>query len=115
MDNQRTLTQNRALHKYFTLVAQEARNNGVSVKMMLDRMPDADIPLTPQIIKEIWKLFQNNILGKNHTAELTTKEIDEVFEPFSKFLAENYDIVLPFPSFEALMLNDLIERIENKI
>lgn len=98
---QRSNLQNRSIHKYCKQVADEAKNKGVTVKMMIDALPDADIPMNETIVKDIWKIFQEKILHKTSTTELTTAEVDQVYDPMSMFLSKNFDITLDFPSVEA--------------
>lgn len=102
MDKIRTNQQNKSLHKYYRLLSEEAQNKGVTVKMMIDALPDADVPVTPEILKEIWRIFQRKMLHKESTTQLTKKEIDIVFEPFSAYVAKNFDIAINFPSEEEL-------------
>jgi len=106
MEDQRTLRQNSALHKYYQLIAQEAKEKGITVKVMASKLPDADIPVTEVIVKEFWRIFQDKILDKHSTTQLTKKEIDEVYEPFAKFLSENFDITIDFPSWEVWTLKE---------
>jgi hypothetical protein len=42
-------------------------------------------------------------LGKESTTELTTKEIDLVFDTINKHLGEQFGIHIDFPSIETLM------------
>jgi len=101
---QRTLAQNRALHKLFDMVSKECANNGVTVEMILSERPE--IPVTPRFVKEVWRDMQYQMLGKLSTRDLNTKDIDEVFEPFA-MLCARLGIEMHFPSFEELMLRDL--------
>ena len=106
MEDQRTIRQNAALHLLYKLIAQEAKEKGITVKVMASKLPDADIPVTEVIVKEFWRIFQDKILDKHSTAKLTKKEIDEVYEPFAKFLSENFDITIDFPSWEMWTLKE---------
>jgi len=103
MENQRTKQQNRALHKYFKEIADDCRSKGISVQMLLADLPDAEISMNEKIIKDIWKVFQNETLGKEHTADLTAKQVNEILEDFSMFMATKYDITMDFPSIESIM------------
>jgi hypothetical protein len=49
------------------------------------------------------------MLGKNSTTELTTKEIDQVYDVITKHLAK-WGIQIDFPSFENLMKEKLLEE-----
>lgn len=75
----RTLQQNRAIHKFFELLADDLNSAGLDMKRTLK--PQADIPWTPITVKEyLWKPIQDAMLHKESTTELTTKEISQVYE-----------------------------------
>lgn len=95
----RTEVQNKALHKYLELVAKELENQGQTMRDVLWRGRYLEVPPTKHSIKEmVWKPIQNATLGKKSTTELTTKEINQVYEVMSMFLARNFGIDIPFPS-----------------
>ena len=74
-EKQRTLTQNRALHLYFQLVADTLNDAGLDMRVVLK--PEIDIPWSKNTVKEfLWKRIQEIQLRKASTTELTTKEID---------------------------------------
>lgn len=98
---QRTSQQNKALHKYLTLVAQELTNQGQTMQEVVKHIRKAEITPTMHTIKEIvWKPLQEIILGKKSTTELTTAEVNKVYEVMSMWLAKEFQIDLPFPSNE---------------
>lgn len=108
-DKPRTLTQNRALHKFFSELATELNDNGLTVNETLRQ--DIEIPWNETLIKELlWRRVQKAQLGKDSTTELTTKEIDLVFEVIAQYLAENHSIVIEFPSIQTLMMQQRIKH-----
>ena len=83
MENQRTTTQNRALHLYFTLLAEALNEGGLDMKKVL--RPEVDISWNSTTIKEyIWRPIQNAQLLKKSTKDLSTKEIDVVYDTINK-------------------------------
>ena len=99
----RTNQQSRALHLYFELVATALSESGLDIKQVL---PIADIPWSKILVKELlWKTIMKAQLNKRSTTEMTTKDIDAVFEVLNKFLGEKLQTHVPFPSLETLMLN----------
>lgn len=95
----RTIKQNKALHKYFELLADELNNAGLDMRMVLK--PSVAIPWTPENIKEfIWKPIQNAQLKKESTTQLTTKEIDLVFDTINRHIGEKFEIHVPFPTLK---------------
>lgn len=99
MSNQRTLRQNASLHKYFELLARELNESGYDMKRTLK--PGIDIPWSPDTVKEyLWKPIQNAQLMKESTTELTTKDIDIVYDTLNRHLAEKTGVHVEFPSNE---------------
>jgi len=102
----RTNQQNRALHVLFNLLAEELNEHGLDMKKTLK--PEVDIPWNPVTVKEyLWRPIQQAQLHKTSTKDLTTKEIDEVFDTINKHLGERLGIHVPFPSIEELMLGEI--------
>jgi hypothetical protein len=98
----RTNKQNRALHLYFQMLADELNNAGLDVRRTLRE--DMDIPWTPYLIKElIWRKVMVAQLGKESTTEMTTKDIDTVFNTITRHLAEKHGIVTDWPSIETII------------
>ena len=99
MTNQRTLQQNRSLHLYFTMLAEELNAAGYDMKRTLK--PGVDIPWTSDLVKQyLWKGIQEAMLGKESTTELTSAEIDKVYETLDRHLAETTGVHVAFPSKE---------------
>ena len=95
---QRTSQQNKALHKYFELVAHELKNQGQTMQNVVQKLDYCEITPTKDSIKAlIWKPIQEIVVSKEHTAELNKHEIDEVYEIVSMFLSKQFGIDLPFP------------------
>jgi hypothetical protein len=104
-DTKRTLSQNKSLHLMFEQLANELNDNGLDVRSTLKE--DIEIPWNAYLIKElIWKKVQKAQLGKESTTQLTTKEINQVFEVIARHLAQKFGIVIEFPSIETLMMKE---------
>ena len=99
---QRTTQQNRALHLYFKLLAQELNDAGLDMRKTLK--PEIDIPWTPNTIKEyIWRPVQLAQLRKQSTTELTSDEIDKVWETLNRHFGEKFGLYVEFPSIEKML------------
>jgi hypothetical protein len=99
---QRTTQQNRALHKYFALLATELNAAGLDMKATLK--PSIEIPWTPENVKEhLWKPFQNFQLNRESTTDLSVREVDDVYNTLNRHLGEKLHIHVPFPSAESDM------------
>ena len=97
---QRTTTQNAALHLMFEQMATELNKGGQYINMVIK----ADAPWNAYRVKElIWREVQKKMTGKESTTQITTKEIDEIFEVIHLALA-NKGIQIVFPSIETLLL-----------
>lgn len=105
-EKQRTKQQNRALHKFFTLLAEEFNQRGYDMRKVLSQ--NIDIPATPTLIKTcVWKPVQDSMYDKDSTTQLTTAEISKVYEVLNRHLGEQFQIHIPWPSTDELMLQDL--------
>lgn len=95
--SQRSYQQNRALHLWFKLVAEELNSAGYSVQDVLSKKMDFDF--NKDIVKEtLWRPAQERILGKKSTVDLRkTGEIDEVWEHLNRHLGEKFGIHVEFP------------------
>jgi hypothetical protein len=106
-EKQRTIQQNKALHKFFELLSDECNDQGITIQKLLQN--EIDTMVTPILVKEaIWRPIQKVMFGKDSTTELTTKEIDQIFDVLNKHLGE-WGIHIDFPSFENLMKEKLLE------
>ncbi len=96
----RTQKQNRALHLYFTQLAEMLNDAGLDMRTVLK--PEIEIPWTPGTIKnQLWRPVQKAYLGKESTTELESPEITKIYEVINRHLAK-FGISLPFPSLEEL-------------
>lgn len=100
---QRTKQQNKALHVLFNLLASTLNENGLDMKKTLK--PEIDIPWSGPSVKEyLWRPIQTAQLSKKSTTELTTVEIDQVFDTINKHLGERFGLHVPFPSIDEIIL-----------
>jgi hypothetical protein len=105
----RTDLQNRALHQYFTLIAETLNEAGLDMKVMLPKFK-VDVPWKPDTIKDlIWRPIQQAQFQKNSTTELTTKQLNEVFETLNRHLGK-LGIHVPFPSLETEIWDKKIKK-----
>ena len=95
---QRTTSQNNALHKYLTLVAEELAREGHTMQDVTKAIRRAEIRPTMAALKEVvWRPLQEIIHGKKSTTELTKQDIDPVYEAMNKWLGQEFEIHIPFP------------------
>lgn len=96
-EQQRTTLQNRAMHKYCQEVANECLDKGVDVTTVFQ-----NVRVTPRMetIKMYWRGIAKALYGYESTTELTTTQIDKVYEEMHKILSVRAHINIPFPSSE---------------
>tara|TARA_R110002050_G_scaffold251734_1_gene390018 strand:+ start:188 stop:610 length:423 start_codon:yes stop_codon:yes gene_type:complete len=93
---QRTLLQNAALHKYFSLLSEELNDSG---QEMLHFFKDGvDIPWNPVLVKElIWRPIQEAMLNERSTADAKTMEYVKIYETLNRHLSEKRGIYVAWP------------------
>lgn len=95
----RTLTQNSALHLYFRMLADALNDAGLDQRKTLK--PNIEIPWNEAAIKElIWRPIQLAVVSKESSAELTTSEVQEVYEVLNRHLADRFGITVAWPERE---------------
>ena len=104
----RTLSQNNAMHLLFTQIADELNSRGIEQKLIVELLEKyATVPWNSISVKEIiWRTLQKALLLRVSTKELTTQEVDQVFEVMNREVFVPLGIELPFPSIEEVMRND---------
>lgn len=99
----RTSKQNRSLHLFFTLLAYEMKEQGLDMRTVLK--PSIEITPTMELCKEyLWRPIQIAKYGKASTTEITTKELQAIYQDLDRFFLSKHQINLPFPSEDNLKL-----------
>lgn len=99
----RTKQQNRALHVLFQLYANTLNEVGLDMRKTLK--PEINIPWSGNSVKEfLWRPIQKAQLNKESTTELTTVEIDQIFDTINKHMGERFGLYTPFPSIDEIIL-----------
>lgn len=99
----RTSQQNRALHKWFDLLAEALNDAGFDIKTTIRQ--DMDIPWTALTIKELlWRPVQKVYLRKQSTTQMQTKDIDKIYDIINREIGQRTGIDVPmFPSIEQMI------------
>lgn len=90
----RTMRQNNSLHLWCEEVARELNDRGIDMRVLVKNL---QVTHTKDSVKGIWKAIGEAKYGKKSTTELTSKEIDEIYDEFNRLLSE-FDINISFPS-----------------
>lgn len=105
-EQQRSLSQNAAMHVLYSIIARALVGAGYDVKTVLEviKIP---MPWTDILVKELlWRPIQIQMLGKTSTTELTTKEVDIVWDPLKEALDQIGFKDIHFPSVEDIMMRN---------
>ena len=103
-EKQRTLNQNSALHLWFQLLAEALNDAGYDMRKVIRE--EIDIPWSKDTIKKhIWKPVQEAQLGKKSTTQLSTKDIDQVYDTVNRAIGQRTGIHVPFPSIDSIEFN----------
>lgn len=94
---QRTIQQNKALHKYCRMLSDALNEAGLDMKKTLK--PEVDIPWTPENIKDnIYKPVLKALTGKTSTSEMDTVNPSDVYEIINRHVASKFGIHVEWPS-----------------
>lgn len=91
----RTERQNRALHLFYRLLAQELNESGLTVQLVLrEKM---ELNWTADMVKELlWRPAQKALTKKRSTTELKkAQEIDLIYEHLARHLGEKFGMEVP--------------------
>lgn len=97
---QRTARQNRSLHKGCSNIADMLVEHGISLNVALKNL---DVRPTMNTIKDAYRSIATAKYGVDSTADLTTKQINEVWIDLSKAISESTGLEIGFPSYEDLI------------
>jgi len=101
-ERQRTLQQNKSLHKLFQLIADELNAKGYTVKFVVDKMKtNAEVPWCGASVKEVlWRPIQKALTGNQSTTEISTVEPTDIHQALMHWLVEHLEGVeyIDFPS-----------------
>ncbi len=97
----RSNQQNRSLHKYLEWVAEAMADAGYDMRQVVK------LPIRPNmnnIKEEMFKPVMANLYpDKTSTTELSTTEMQDVYETFNLAISEKLGIGFDWPSNESLM------------
>ena len=108
----RTTKQNRALHKYFELLADCLNDAGLDMKVVLK--PSIQIDWTKDRVKEyLWRPIQEAYINETSTTKLETKDLNKIWLFLDRHLKEKFGKFAELPDFPSIELN-MIEYENNK-
>lgn len=101
---QRTTLQNRSLHKWATLMADSMNAAGYEQRAVMENLhEDFDVPWSMEAVKSIFRRVAGIMYPDvESTADLTTTQIQRVYEVVDAKLAEITGIRHEWPSEESM-------------
>jgi hypothetical protein len=105
----RTDKQNRALHLWFTMLAEALNDAGFDMKKTI--RPELEIAWTGQTVKDyLWRPCQLAYLQKKSTKELDKEaDINAIYDLVNRIIGERTGVHVPFPSIDSAMDADRYE------
>lgn len=97
---QRSTQQNKALHKHCDLVAKECNEIGFTYSEYIRQRPKLEMPWTMERVKDLWRTAAYHMYGHTSTSQITTDQIDKIYDVVNKAIAEITGVHVPFPSIE---------------
>jgi len=97
MEKQRTIQQNKAIHKGCQNIADVLVENGISLNKVIKNL---EIRPSMESVKDIFRSIAESKYGIKSTTELKSNQVTEVWEDLIKAVSESTGIFIPFPSKE---------------
>lgn len=107
---QRSLAQNRAMHKLFGNIANEMTAQGIGMRPLL---ANVELEVSGKNIKEVWRAVQITETGKESSTDLTTDECEAVWQHMIPILRKT-GLEAEWPSWQAMQEKDYWNFIENQ-
>jgi len=93
----RTLQQNSALHKYFTMLSSTLNEAGLTISKVIK----VEVEWTPTSVKDtLWRPIQKTLIGKESTTKLKKNEITKVYDTLNLALSQKLGVSVMFPTRE---------------
>lgn len=107
--SRRTTLQNRALHKFCSLLSEALNSSGWDMKRTLSKQ--AEIPWNADTAKQwLWKPIQKAMFNKESTTELDTNEVSQVYEVLNRHTSSKFGVSIPFPD----RFNQMYEQLKGE-
>ena len=102
----RTGQQNKSLHKFFTIIANELNEMGKEFTYTGLNVESVSTMYTPQIVKDFfWRPIQVTLFDIESTRDLTTDQMNKIIDVIVKFFGEK-SILVEFPSMDNMIKTD---------
>jgi len=113
-ENQRSIQQNKSLHKYCTTLSEQMNEAGYDQIAVLGQFNEGmRLPWTMESVKNIFREIARVMYGCESTANLDTKQIQEVYKVIDLRISEITSISVEWPSLEAMSFENIENHQEN--
>jgi len=93
----RSNQQNRALHKYFSILADKLNEAGLDMRKTLRE--DIEIPWSADLVKDfMWRPLQKAMFDVDSTAKMKRADYTKVYEVLNKHTASKLGVSVEWPS-----------------
>lgn len=97
----RSNLQNKSLHLYFTQLADALNLAGMDIRKVISK--EVDIEWSGIAIKEyLWRPLQKEMFKKKSTTQLTTEDINIIYDNVNRIIGERTGVFVPWPCVEML-------------
>lgn len=107
-EKQRTLLQNRAYWKWLEMLAESINDAGYSLQEILEKRPSLSVT-KDRLHNDLSKQFIDRLFLKDSSTKLNTKQMLQLEEEMTRFLAEEFGIVEDFPSLDSLLMQERLK------
>ena len=104
MTEKRSSPQNRAMHKLFTDISRHCNERGIDQKTMINTFNHYETPVTPESVKETWRVIQYNMFNTHSTKHIEKEHVDMIYGVFNKFWSQLTGEHFPFPTVEDMII-----------
>jgi hypothetical protein len=110
-DKKRTLTQNASLHKYCANISEKMNDAGFTQRQLIGSFKEGfELPVTPVMIKDIFREVGNALYHKDSTTKLTTVEIQKVYQVVDQRFGEITSCRCEWPSVDSQSAKSLLKE-----
>ena len=97
--SKRTTLQNKSIHKYCSLLAEQFNDAGLDMVTVL-KEKEAEVSWSMESVKDvIWRSIQVALFpDKTSTTQLETHEVTKVYEQIARHMASKFNIQQSFPN-----------------
>jgi maltose-binding protein MalE len=101
-----------SVHLYLDQVAKALAQDGHTMQDVVKAIRKAEIMPTKNAMKEVvWKPLLEIISGKDSTTKQDSTETQQVFEAMNKWLGQEFQVHVPFPSEQVKSLEQYEKQI----